>query len=272
LGTLYPLIIDGLGLGKISVGAPYFNQTLFPIVLIFLSIMGLGIQLKWIKQDANQLLKRFIVQCAMALVLSFVTLYLFFDLQSLVFITLSLSFWVIISVFHSLFLRYKQLGKLPTTTSYWAMFFAHIGFALSMMGVIIVSYFDIERDVHMKPGEVVALKEYQIQFNQEINIKGPNYHGSQIQFSIQKGANHSIVLPEKRIYDIGQMVMTDADIHYNLWRDIYVALGSPIGDTDWSVRLYYKPMIRWIWLGGLLMTLGGGLAFLHYIRAYFRKK
>ena len=103
-------------------------------------------------------------------------------------------------------------------------------------------------------------------------MTGPNYHGSQIRFSIQKGPYQSQVFPEKRIYDIGQMVMTDADIDDNLWRDIYVALGSPIGDNDWSVRLYYKPLILWIWLGGILMTLGGGLAFLHYIRAYFRKK
>jgi cytochrome c-type biogenesis protein CcmF len=272
LGTLYPLMVDGLGLGKISVGAPYFNQTLFPILLIFLCLMGLGIQLKWVKQDTQHLLKRFIVQFAIAFGFAFSLLYLFYNVQCFVLMTLTLSFWVIVSVVYSLLQRYKQWGKLPRTAAYWAMFFAHIGFAFSIIGIIIVSYYDIERDVHMKPGEIISLQDYQIQFHQEVTMKGPNYHGSQIQFSIQKGPYHSIVLPEKRIYDIGQMVMTDADIDYNLWRDIYVALGSPIGETDWSVRLYYKPMIRWIWLGGILMTLGGGLAFLHYIRAYFRKK
>jgi len=269
LGTLYPLIIDGLGLGKISVGAPYFNETLFPIVLLLLLMMGLVIQVKWLKDDYVAVLKRAGLQLLIAFAIAMIWLTLEFHvLKPQVLLALTLSFWVIVSLCFSLYQRWHS----PKSLSYWAMWSAHIGFALSIIGITITSTFGVEQDVKMQPKEVVTVKHYQVQFDKEYPLKGPNYHGTEIHFHIKKEGFQSDVYPQKRIYDVGNMVMTDADISYNLWRDIYVALGSPIGNTDWSVRLYYKPMIRWIWLGGILMTLGGGLAFLNYIRLYFGKK
>jgi cytochrome c-type biogenesis protein CcmF len=272
LGTLYPMIIDGLNLGKISVGAPYFNETLVPILYIFLFFMALGIQIKWVSDDANRVVFNFFIQACGALVLSlFVSLLVFNGIKKGAVVALSLAFWVILSVLLSLYHRVKQHHQFPRKWTYWAMFFAHIGFACSIIGIAVSTSYGVEKDVKISPFETVQLQDYKVRFLKESEIAGPNYQGTEIDFEIKKLSFEKHVYPQKRIYKIGDMVMTDADIHYNLWRDIYVALGSPVGKHDWSIRLYYKPMIRWIWLGGLLMTLGGSLALIYYIKTGVRK-
>lgn len=272
LGTLYPMIIDGLGFGKLSVGAPYFNQTLVPIVMIFLGFMALGIQLKWGQDQFKKLPIQNLIQILSALLIALMIElkgYGAFHFKTT--LVLTLAFWVIISILSSLWQRYQKLGGFPKSLTYWAMFLAHIGFAFTVIGVSISSQFGVESDVVMRPHEQLSLKHYQVEFLREQDLHGPNYRGAEVVFKVTGPKFEALVTPQKRIYQIGNMVMTDADISYNLWRDIYVSLGTPSGKKAWSLRLYYKPMIRWIWLGGLLASLGGGLAFIYYFKTALRK-
>jgi cytochrome c-type biogenesis protein CcmF len=261
LGTLYPLIIDGLGLGKLSVGAPYFNQALLPIVVIFLMFMGWGVQIRWLHDDYHVLVGRFVFQwivsagCAFALVMNY-------EWNLLAFIVLTFAFAVIVSMAEA----WRRRRKHKISLSFWAMWFAHIGFAASIIGITVVSTYGQELDLNMRPNEVVKVQEYQVKFIKEASLKGPNYHGSFVEFWIEHRGKVEKVFPEKRIYNVGKMVMTDADISANLWRDIYVSLGEPLGQDDWSVRVYYKPLVRWIWLGGLLMAFGGLLGLIYHRR------
>lgn len=263
LGTLYPLIIDGLGLGKLSVGAPYFNQALFPMVLLLMLFMGFGVQLRWIQDDYRSALNRFITQllisagCACGLVYT-----LGFQLSMLPFILLFGAFIIVVSMIDA----WRRRRRHAISLSFWAMWFAHIGFAVGMIGIAVVTTYGQELDLNMHPNEVVRVRDYEVKFIHESSLNGPNYHGSVVEFSITHHENVETIHPEKRIYNVGQMVMTDADISANLWRDIYVSLGEPLGENDWSVRVYYKPLVRWIWLGGLLMGFGGFLGLCHYGR------
>ena len=271
LGTLYPMIIDGLGLGKISVGAPYFNETLYPFLLLFLAFMALGIQIKWRKDELRALNHGW--QIVLALLFAYLTQvwgYGYFNLKTT--LALSLAYWVVLSVIWSLVVRILKTRRFPRKLTYWAMFLAHIGFAMSVIGVTISSQYGIETDVVMQPQDIVSLKNDKIQFIKEQDIKGPNYSGTEVIFKLFNPSFATYIYPQKRIYQIGNMVMTDADIHYNFWRDIYVSLGTPSGENGWSLRLYYKPMIRWIWLGGIFASLGGGLALLYYLQAAMRVK
>jgi cytochrome c-type biogenesis protein CcmF len=155
--------------------------------------------------------------------------------------------------------------------SYWAMFFAHLGFALSVFGIVIASSYGEEMDLHLRQHESINLQGYQISFVEEQNLSTSTYYGSRVKMHLNRGHFDQDIYPEKRIYRIGHVVMTDADIDYNLWRDIYVALGSPTGDNSWSLRVYYKPCIRFIWLGGILMSLAGLLAFLGYLKQFYSR-
>jgi len=259
LGTLYPLIIDGLGLGKLSVGAPYFNQALLPIVLVFLMLMGWGVQIRWLHDDYHVLVRRMLLQWLVAAGCAFVMI-MNYEWNLLAFILVTFACAVIISMIDA----WRRRRKHRISIGFWAMWFAHVGFAISIMGITVVSTYGQELDLNMRPNEVVHIQEYQVKFVKESSLKGPNYHGSYVEFWIEHRGQVEKVFPEKRIYNVGKMVMTDADIAANLWRDIYVSLGEPLGQDDWSVRVYYKPLVRWIWLGGLLMGLGGFLGLLHY--------
>lgn len=254
LGTLYPLMVDGLGLGKLSVGAPYFNMVMTPMVAILLIFMGLGIHIKWHADVATLVLKKLILPMLLSFVVAFLLLPSGHWMSG---IMLGLSIWVVFSLVLSLYQRWRLQGSLPRTLSYWAMWVAHLGVAVSMMGIVLSTDLGIEKDLKMQPGESIAIASHQVQFMKEMPLKGSNYQGSAVQFLLD---GKTLIYPEKRIYAIGQVVMTDAAVDANLFRDIYLALGEPIGHEAWSVRVYFKPFIRWIWLGGLLMALGGALA------------
>jgi cytochrome c-type biogenesis protein CcmF len=267
LGTLYPLIIDGLGMGKLSVGAPYFNTVMVPMLAIFLVLMGLAIHIRWQKDDVKKLFKKLILPIMASVFLTWFFLKLAqvpFDGKVLSMLTLAL--WVILSLLTSLYQRYQLHQAFPKQMRYWAMWFAHFGFAMTVIGVSFSTGYGIEKDLKMAPKESIQIAGNQVLFEQERQIQGPNYHGSQVQFRINRQVD---VYPEKRIYNIGKMVMTDAAIDANLWRDIYLALGEPIGENSWAVRVYFKPLIRWIWLGGLLMALGGLLGLYAYRRDWW---
>lgn len=261
LGTLYPLLVDSLGLGKLSVGAPYFNAVFVPLMLPVLAFMGVGIHARWQADTVKRLsgvLKRPLLLCLFCL-LVFI-LFFQFDVNWSVYLGLMLACWIIVSTVKMSIERKKQRGIRGFGQAFLGMLLAHIGVAVTVIGIAVSSGFGIQRDVKMSPGEAVHLAGYSIFFVSESSLTGPNYHGTKACFKIGSGRDAHVIFPEKRLYDVGKMAMTDSAIDVNVFRDIYIALGEPIGKEAWSVRLYYKPCVRWIWAGGFLLVFGGVLA------------
>lgn len=249
LGTLYPLIVDALHLGAISVGPPYFNSVMMPLTFILLLIMGVGALLNWqqtpLKNTAKQALKKLLLSVISAGILLWG---LSGSTPLIALLSLSFSFWVIASV-------QKTFRFFP------AMSIAHIGFAVLMIGILLSSLLSQEREVRIQPGEHTELGPYQFYFLNTKTVDAANYHGIQANFEVRKNRFYIANLyPEKRIYTVRNMVTTKVDIQAGLFRDLYIALGEPLENANWSVRIYYKPFVRWIWFGGLIMIAGGVLA------------
>ena len=261
MGTVYPLLIDGLGLGKLSVGAPYFNTVFIPLMIPVLLLMGLGVHLKWQRDNLKKVLSKLntVVLCSLGLPVA-VLFFLGREITAPVILGLVLAFWVLLSTFKALYLRVKQQGLGTIGRSFSGMVVAHCGVAVTVIGITVSSGYGIQDDVKMSPGDQVTLAGYQITYVNEAPLHGANYHGTRARFSISSFGRSIDIYPEKRLYQVGGMAMTDSAIDVNLFRDIYIALGEPIGRDAWSVRLYYKPFIRWIWGGGFLILLGGLLA------------
>lgn len=272
MGTVYPLLIDGLGLGKLSVGAPYFNAVFVPLMLPMLFIMGLAVHLHWNKDKAYELVKHLSWVLVLSLLLPLLLILLkgaSFDLSF--FLALSLACWVVLTTIKALLLRIKQRGGLKgISQAYWGMVIAHLGVAVTVIGIAVSNGYGLQDDVEMAPGSQVTLAGYRIEFLKEQGIKGPNYKGTQAVFKISRHRHEKLIYPEKRLYNAGEMPMTESAIDVSPFRDIYVALGEPLNEKSWSVRLYYKPLIRWIWTGGFMILFGGLLAMLN--RRYFTVK
>ena len=272
MGTVYPLLIDGLGLGKLSVGAPYFNAVFIPLMVPVLLGMGVGVHLNW-QRDS---LKKAFSKLNTGLVLSlFLPLVLFIvsrkNVNGSVFLGLSLALWVVFSTGKAVLVRIKQRGIWALGQAYWGMVVAHCGVAVTVIGIAVSSGYGIQDDVKMAPGDSTTLAGYQVSFVSESALQGANYHGSRVRFLLT-GKHRSVdIYPEKRIYNVGKMAMTDSAIDITLFRDIYIALGEPLDDDAWSVRLYYKPFVRWIWGGGF-MILAGGLLALSDRRYYLKRQ
>lgn len=251
IGTLYPLIIDALHLGVISVGAPYFNTSMAPIVYIILAAMGFAVLCAWQNQSINILWQRAYPRLLISFISAGVLLWCFTSAITLTaWLSLSLSFWVLLSVIPGW--RYAPATAL-----------AHAGFAICVIGILLSSLFSQEQDIRLTPGHATHIGPYQFFFLQTESWQGPNYHGIRATFEVLKNTRHVANLyPEKRIYPVRNMVMTTVDIHPGIFRDLYIALGEPLAGEDWSVRIYYKPFVRWIWAGGILMIIGGIFAIL----------
>lgn len=270
MGTVYPLFIDGLGLGKLSVGAPYFNAVFVPLMIPLLILMGIGIHLKWNKDNWRVVLKK-LNPIALASVLGPLIL-LFLTAPSFngsAYLGLMLAFWVILSSLSSLLKRIKDRGLLNLGQAYWGMIIAHCGVAATVIGIAVSSNYGVQDDVRLAPGDTMNLVGYRIEFVSQTVLAGPNYTGTQTEFKISHQENSRLIYPEKRVYTVGQMAMTESAIDVTAFRDIYVALGEPLDENAWSVRVYYKPLIRWIWGGGFMILAGGFLALSD--RRYFRK-
>lgn len=270
MGTVYPLIIDGLGLGKLSVGAPYFNAVFVPLMIPLLILMGIGVHLNWQRDNVQKLVSRLGIVLLASILLAVALLYCltrWLDFSALLGLTLAL--WIILSTAKLIQIRSKQRGILGLGQGFWGMVVAHCGVAVSVIGICISSNYGIQDDVKMAPGNTINLAGYGIHFISESSLTGPNYHGTQAVFEISHGNHSTKIYPEKRIYNVGQMAMTESAIDVNPFRDIYVALGEPLDKDAWSVRLYYKPFVRWIWGGGFMILAGGFLALTD--RRYYRK-
>lgn len=252
LGTLYPLLIDALGLGKLSVGAPYFNLVFVPLGLPLLGLMGIGLGLSWREEPLNQVWKRLKWPLCMIVVLF---LMVQFGMQAALTTGLGIVFsaWVLITTF-----QYAASKRLKYFAS-WGVILAHLGVAVTALGITVSTGLGKQEDVVMKVNESIEFAGYKMSLLGESNIAGPNYHGIRAELLVEGTRNKTKLYPEKRMYDVGHVVMTDAAMDVNVFRDLYVALGEPLKNGGWSVRLYYKPLVRWIWAGGLLMCLGGAL-------------
>lgn len=269
MGTLYPLIIDGLNLGKLSVGAPYFNTVFVPLMMPLFFMMGLGVHLHWRKDSLLRVLSQLKLVGVLSLLLPGLLL---FTLENHVSYTvwfgLSMAFWIIFSTLKVLWERLQGRAGKSLGQAFLGMVTAHLGVAATVIGVSVSTGYGFQEDLKMAPGSSTQLAGFQITFLSESSLHGPNYHGSRAHFQINKASHQKDIYPEKRIYDIGQMPMTESAIDVTPFRDIYIALGEPLDKEAWSVRLYYKPFVRWIWGGGFLILLGGLLALSD--RRYYR--
>jgi cytochrome c-type biogenesis protein CcmF len=258
LGTLYPLLIDALHLGKISVGPPYFNSVFVPIMIPLLVLMGIGPWTNWKNSNLVDVIKRLWIAALVAVIAAALipfTMGEFTWLSSLGFL---LAFWVISSGVLQI-IRQAKAGK--PTRSFIGMQVAHLGIAMFVIGVTMVGAYQEEKDVRMLPGESVSVGGYQIQLQSVSAVPGPNYNAMQGTFLLSRnGKLEATMYPEKRSYFSSTMPMTEAAIDAGLTRDIYVSLGEELEDKAWAVRVYYKPFVDWIWGGCLLMALGGVLA------------
>jgi cytochrome c-type biogenesis protein CcmF len=258
LGTLYPLLIDALHLGKISVGPPYFNSVFVPIMIPLLVLMGIGPWASWKQTDLLTVLKRLWLAGVVAVIAGITIPLIMGEFTWLASIGFLLAFWVITSGCLQI-VRQAKIGK--PTRSFMGMQVAHLGIAVFVIGVTMVGAYQEEKDVRMSAGETVQVGGYQIQLQDVKQVPGPNYIAMRGTFLLSKdGGSQTSLYPEKRSYFSSTMPMTEAAIDAGLTRDIYVSLGEELGDKSWAVRVYYKPFVDWIWGGCLLMALGGVLA------------
>lgn len=258
LGTLYPLLIDALHLGKISVGPPYFNSVFVPIMVPLLVLMGIGPWTSWKNSNLLTVIKRLWVAALVAVIAAVLIPLIMGSFTWLTSLGFLLAFWVIASGVLQ-WIRQAKVGK--PTRSFMGMQLAHLGIAFFVIGVTMVGGYQEEKDVKMHAGETVSVGGYQIQLQGVAAVPGPNYKAMQGTFLLMRnGQLEATLYPEKRSYFSSTMPMTEAAIDAGLTRDIYVSLGEELDDKAWAVRVYYKPFIDWIWGGCLLMALGGMLA------------
>ena len=267
LGTLYPLLIDALGMGKISVGPPYFNALFIPIMSVMVFFLGFGMVSRWRKTKGDYLIKQLALPFVASAVLAVVFPYLYGgEFDWLVSMGMMLVFWIVLvsarDVFNKVANRSSMLkGIISLPRSYYAMLLAHIGVAVAVVGMTMVSIYNEERDLRMAPGDKLSFKQYEFIFDGAREVQGPNYTSDQARLRVLKdGEPYGELFPEKRLYTARGNVMTEAAIDPGLTRDLYVALGESLEGGAWAVRIQHKPFVRWLWLGGLLMTFGGLLA------------
>ncbi|OLY96298.1 heme lyase CcmF/NrfE family subunit [Polynucleobacter sphagniphilus] len=255
LGTLYPLLIDSLNLGKISVGPPYFNAVFVPIMIPVLFLLAVGPWANWKSTSLNQLVKRLWGAAVVAFVAAILIPRMMGEFTLLTGLGFLLSFWIIASGVLQI-VRQVRVGK--PTGSFIGMQLGHIGIAVFVIGVTMVGAYQEEKDVRMAPNDTVMVGGYQIRLIDVGPAQGPNYQATRGNFEVGRHGNvERILSPEKRNYDSSAMPMTEAAIDAGFTRDIYVSLGEPLDNHAWAVRVYYKPFVDWIWGGCLLMALGG---------------
>ncbi|MEJ1383208.1 MAG: heme lyase CcmF/NrfE family subunit [Candidatus Sedimenticola sp. (ex Thyasira tokunagai)] len=268
LGTLYPLILDALGLGKISVGPPYFNTVFIPLTIPLALMVGFGALARWKDDSFADLVKRLRIHMLISVVVGMALPAVFAPSYSWgAALGLVLALWVVLATLQWLLERAtggRSLWQALSTTSRggWGMVFGHIGIAVFIVGITLTSIYSTEKDVRLEPNSTYTMAGYDFFFKGVVRSNGPNYYADRATVDISKDGELLTTLePEKRIYLASRMPMTEAGIDAGLTRDLFVALGEPLGDEGaWAVRLYHKPFIRWIWLGGLFMAFGGLLA------------
>ncbi|PMO88146.1 c-type cytochrome biogenesis protein CcmF [Vibrio breoganii] len=268
VGTLLPLVHKQIGLGSVSIGAPFFNTLFTWLMVPFAFLLGIGPLMRWKRDSIANFTKPIVVSGVISLVLAAVMVTLLGErFTALAYLGWVMALWIICLHSFELYTRAthrhsfaKGVTKLPR--NHWAMMSAHIGLAVTVIGIAMVQNYSIERDVRLAPGDNFEIQGYNFYFDKVRDNDGPNYDGYIADFDVTKDGKHINTLhAEKRFYTTARSMMTEAAIDAGVTRDLYIAMGEKLDDgVSWAVRIYYKPFVRWIWAGSLLMAIGGAIA------------
>ncbi|MBE0548293.1 MAG: heme lyase CcmF/NrfE family subunit [Rubrivivax sp.] len=270
LGTLYPLLLDALGMGKISVGPPYFDTVFVPLMAPLVFLMGVGPLARWKEASVPDLARRLRWAAVVTLLAAVGAGWTAGRVSWMASLGLAMAFWIVATLATDLWERVRPAGgmrssithrlrQLPRATV--GMMLAHLGVAAFIIGVTMVNTFQIERDVTMQVGDTTEVAGYTFTFRGVRDVDGPNYVAARGTIEVTQGDRPVVTMhPEKRVYRVQNNPMTEAAIHSRLTRDLYVSLGQPDDKGAWVVRVYYKPFVAWIWGGCVIMALGGLLA------------
>ncbi|WP_430463010.1 heme lyase CcmF/NrfE family subunit [Thalassolituus sp. LLYu03] len=266
LGTLYPLIIDFMGLGKISVGASWFNTMFVPLSVLLGLLIAPGSMARWKADELSRLGKATLAAVILSLILAFaIPLLMASEMNWKVALGMAVAFWLVIATLSDVWSKARgQLSRIPRLgLSYQGMVLAHLGVAITIVGVTMVANYSEEKAARMSPGDSVSLGDYRFEFVDAGHIEGPNFVSDATRFRVYDGEREiALLTPEKRRYNASGQVMTEAAIDVSLFRDVYVSMGEPLNDGAWGMRLQVKPYMRWVWLGAIFMAIGGLLAML----------
>jgi cytochrome c-type biogenesis protein CcmF len=255
LGTLYPLALDALGAGKISVGPPYFEAVFVPLMAPALFLMGVGPLAKWKRQSLPELAVLLRWALAVSLAVGLILPVAFGRWSALTGLGLALAIWVAVTAVLSLRKRPRE------SRAYLGMVVAHLGVAVFVVGVTLVKSYESDQDAKLRPGDAVELAGYRFHMDGVRDVKGPNYVSAQATITVTRdGRPVTVLRPEKRLYTVQRMPMTEAAIAPGITRDLYVSLGDPLDGGAWLVKVQHKPFVDWIWGGCVIMALGGLLA------------
>tara|TARA_R110002153_G_scaffold33461_2_gene100968 strand:- start:30784 stop:32790 length:2007 start_codon:yes stop_codon:yes gene_type:complete len=271
LGTLLPLVHKEIGMGSISIGAPFFNQMFTYLIVPFVLIMGIGPLSRWKSQSPQALYKQLLIAFALSVSAAVLVNASFEQSSYMATLGLVMSFWIVVTTIMEIRQRiepqvisgkYSILQSLQKLTpSHWGMVSGHLGFAVTLIGIALVSAYNVERNVRMAPGDSVTLQGYEFIFKNVSEYSGPNFTADVGHVDVyQQGNKVASVAAEKRFYPVQRNVMTEAGIDSGFTRDLFVALGEQLKNGDWSLRIYVKPFINWIWLGAFIMAFGGVLS------------
>jgi len=262
LGTLAPLIIEVAGLGKISVGPPYFNLMFLVPVFPLVALIGIGMHAGWRMMPGDALVRRLRVPALAAVVVGVVAPFILFDTTSvLTALAVSIALWVCLSALLDPVRRLVFRTGAPLTRGQIGMYLAHFGVGIFMLGATVASAYNFERDYSARPGDTIEAGGYQFVFHSVTESQGPNYIADEAEIELRNDGKLVAVLnPEIRTYQVQTQPMTEAAIESNVLRDVFVARGEPLGEGAWSLRIRVKPLIGFLWFGSGLMALGGLIA------------
>jgi cytochrome c-type biogenesis protein CcmF len=274
LGTLYPLALDTLGLGKISVGPPYFEAVFYPLMAPAMFLMVIGPLARWKQAPLPDIARRLRWALAVAIVAALLQpLTTDAGFRPIAASGLAFGLWIAAGVLvAALEMLRNGEGRLQLSrarlhpASVWGMQLAHLGVAVFVIGVTLVKSSESERELQLAPGQSAEIGGFRIDFKDLRTVAGPNYDAMRGRFELRRTSDASdsppraVLLPEKRVYRAQRMPMTEAAIDRSLWRDVYVSMGEPLSGSNWAIRIHVKPFVNWIWLGCVLMALGGFVA------------
>jgi cytochrome c-type biogenesis protein CcmF len=269
LGTLYPLFVDALGLGKLSVGPPYFNSVFVPLMAPAAFLIGVGPIARWKHAKIPELAVRLRLAFVLSLVTAVILPFVIGGWKWRASLGLLLFCWIVATSIQNIWSRVRSqsgesslLSRLKAPPrSYYGMHLAHIGVAVFIAGVTVVTSYQTEKDVKMNLGDTVSVGGYEFRLNNLAQYQGPNFQAVRADMEVTKnGVPVTVMHPEKRAFTVSGNATSETAIDRSIWRDLYLSLGDEVPGGGWTVRVYHKPLVNWIWGGALLMAIGGGFA------------
>lgn len=256
LGTLYPLLADALGLGKVSVGPPYFGTLFIVLMAPLVALLPFGPLVNWQRDQASKRLALLAPWAGLALLLGVLAWFMAPQGKLKAAAGVAAAAWVVLGTARFIWTRLRGNGRFNAEMV--GMLLAHTGVAVFLVGALLVEALNVQREVALSPGHDLEVSGYTLRFEGVDHQQGPNYVSDRGHVRVLQGGRELALLhPEKRAYASGGQMMTEAGIHARVRGDVYVALGEPLGNNAWAVRVHIKPFVRWVWLGALLMALGG---------------